>query len=71
MLGNKHPVTSKKSVGKKKSVTNKKSVAKKKQSSKKNYIVINGKKKLIHKGDRGGEYYKSKGKKIYIPSIKN
>ena len=38
--------------------------------------MIDGKERLIHKGDRGGEYYitkdkNKKTKKVYIPSIKN
>ena len=54
----------------KKPIVHKKGFAYKKHLDKKEYIVVSGKKKLIHKTNRGAEYYISKGKKVYIPSIK-
>jgi hypothetical protein len=69
----KKPVAKKKVVKKKvakKPVVHKKGFAYKKNPSKKEYIVVSGKKRLIHKGNRGAEYYKLNGKKHYIPSIK-
>ena len=71
--------TSKKKVAKKpaakkkvakKPIVHKKGFSYKKTPSKKEYIVVKGKKRLIHKGNRGAEYYKLNGKKHYIPSIK-
>ena len=69
----KKPVAKKKAAKKpvaKKPVVHKKGFAYKKHPSKKEYIKVSGKKRLIHKGNRGAEYYKLNGKKHYIPSIK-
>ena len=60
---------SKKKVAKK-PVVHKKGFAYKKHPSRKEYIKVQGKKRLIHKGNRGAEYYKLDGKKHYIPTIK-
>ena len=54
----------------KKPVVHKKGFAYKKHPSRKEYIKVQGKKRLIHKGNRGAEYYKLDGKKHYIPTIK-
>ena len=55
----------------KKPVVHRKGFSYKKHPVKKEYIIVSGKKRLIHTGNRGAEYYKLNGKIHYIPSIKD